>query len=133
MSGRAFLFAGGGTGGHIFPALAIAEELRAKDPSARCVFLCSDRPLDAEILGREGAEFRVLPARPPGVRPRALYRFLRSWGPSVRGARRAIAEERAGGREGRVVAVGGFVAGPGAQAARGGGGAPGRGGQGGGA
>lgn len=118
MSGRTFLFAGGGTGGHIFPGLAIAEELRARDPSARCVFLCSDRPLDAEILTREGAEFRPLAARPPGLRPRTLYRFARSWGPSVRGARNMIAGEGGRGRSVRVVAMGGFVAAPGAQAGR---------------
>lgn len=114
---RAYLFAGGGTGGHIFPALAIAEQLRATGP-ARCLFLCSDRPLDAQILSREHAHYRVIPAKPFGVRPRALLRFLRSWGPSIREARRAIAERRRAGEDVRVIAMGGFVAAPVVQAAR---------------
>lgn len=117
MSGRAFLFAGGGTGGHIFPALAIAEQIRAVDPAARCVVLCSDRPLDAEILKKEGTEFHVIPAKPLGVRPRPLLKFLRSWGPAVRGSRQVIRRVRDEGRNIQVVAMGGFVAAPAAQAA----------------
>ncbi|MEX2217406.1 MAG: UDP-N-acetylglucosamine--N-acetylmuramyl-(pentapeptide) pyrophosphoryl-undecaprenol N-acetylglucosamine transferase [Phycisphaerales bacterium] len=120
MSG-VYLFAGGGTGGHIFPGLAIAEELRAKDPGARCVFLCSDRALDREILEREGADYCVIPAKPVGMRVRALWRFVRSWGPAVRATRRIISELRAGGPGGagvQMVAMGGFVAAPAAQGAR---------------
>src|SRR5438552_1833736 len=95
---RVFLFAGGGTGGHIFPGLAIAEHLRS-GPDIRCIFACSARPLDAEILTRERAEFRVIPAQPLGVRPRTFVRFLRSWGPSVRASRALIRECRTGGAE----------------------------------
>lgn len=112
---RVFLFAGGGTGGHIFPALAIAERL---GPGAKCRFVCSDRPLDAGILRKEQADFRAIPAKPFGVRPRALLRFLRSWGPSIRASRRIFGECRAGGADVTVVAMGGFVAAPVAQAAR---------------
>jgi UDP-N-acetylglucosamine--N-acetylmuramyl-(pentapeptide) pyrophosphoryl-undecaprenol N-acetylglucosamine transferase len=108
---RVFVFAGGGTGGHIFPALAIAEHLG----DARCVFVCSDRPLDAEILRKERAEFRAIPAKPMGLRPRAVVRFLKSWGPSVRASRAVIRE--CGGSSVTVVAMGGFVAAPAAQAA----------------
>lgn len=50
---HAFIFAGGGTGGHIFPAIAIAEQLRAIDPDCTCLFVCSTRPLDSEILSKE--------------------------------------------------------------------------------
>ncbi len=112
---RVILFAGGGTGGHIFPALAIAQQL---DPGTRRVFVCSDRPLDAEILKKEGAAFCVVPAKPFGVRPRGLVRFLRSWGPSIRASRAIIREQRASGADVTVVAMGGFVAAPVAQAAR---------------
>jgi UDP-N-acetylglucosamine--N-acetylmuramyl-(pentapeptide) pyrophosphoryl-undecaprenol N-acetylglucosamine transferase len=110
---RAYVFAGGGTGGHIFPALAIAEHLRG----FRCTFVCSDRQLDAEILRKERAEFRVIPAKPAGLRPRALWRFMRSWGPSVRASRAIIGECRRDGAEVVVVAMGGFVAAPVVQAA----------------
>src|SRR5947207_662215 len=121
-STRLYLFAGGGTGGHIFPALAIAEQLRARaggGPSAaRCLFLCSSRPLDAQILSREREDYKIIPARPFGLRPLALLRFIRSWAPSIREARRIIREQRCAGYDLRIAAMGGFVAAPIVQAAR---------------
>ena len=44
-------FAGGGTGGHLFPALAVAEVL-ARDHGHEPCFLTGPRPLEREILGR---------------------------------------------------------------------------------
>jgi UDP-N-acetylglucosamine--N-acetylmuramyl-(pentapeptide) pyrophosphoryl-undecaprenol N-acetylglucosamine transferase len=114
-----FLFAGGGTGGHIFPGLAIAEELRdLAGDDVRTIFLCSNRPLDARILSAEAASFHVLGAQPFGVRPRALVRFVRSWGPSLRASRRLIRAEQDRADRVEVVAMGGFVAAPAARAAR---------------
>jgi UDP-N-acetylglucosamine:LPS N-acetylglucosamine transferase len=113
------VFAGGGTGGHLYPGIAIAEEVR-RTPGTRCLFLCSDRPLDAEILRKAGEEFVASPASPMVVRPRAFARFLRTWGKAVREARRLLRDAKAQAGEGNVVlvAMGGFVAAPAAQAAR---------------
>lgn len=119
MSARSFLFAGGGTGGHIYPALAIAEELLDLDPSLHVEFACSTRAIDAQVLSGAALRdqpptFTPIPAQPLGLRPRALRRFLGSWGPSVRAVRarlRAMPNPT-------LVAMGGFVAAPAAQAAR---------------
>lgn len=116
MPSRTFLFAGGGTGGHIYPALAIAEQF-AGAPDVRWSVLCSLRPLDAEILSDEHAPFSPLPARPFGLSPRTFLRFLWNWGDSVRAARQSIAEARRLGPV-HVVAMGGFVAAPAVRAAR---------------
>ncbi|MGD9692680.1 MAG: glycosyltransferase [Phycisphaerales bacterium] len=116
MSGRTFIFAGGGTGGHLYPALAIAQALRALEPESRSLFLCSTRAIDAEILGAEGVAFTPIPAAPFGTRPRALLRFLRAWPRAVRAAQRAM--ESCEGSRVRVVAMGGFVAAPAVAAAR---------------
>lgn len=113
---RTFIFAGGGTGGHIFPALAIAEQLRAADPGAAFLYLVSSRPLDAEVLAARGERFVPLPARPLLTSPLGVARFVGSWGPSVRAARGAIREAQ--GRGPHLVAMGGFVCPPAVQAAR---------------
>src|SRR5262245_27487710 len=116
------LFAGSGTGGHLFPALAIAEQVIERAPGTRTRFLCSDRPLDAEILKAErlrdsAVEFDVVPAKPFGSRPLTLAKFVWSWGGAVRAGREAIAAAKKDGPV-WVVAGGGFVAAPVVQAAR---------------
>ena len=115
---RGFIFAGGGTGGHLYPALAIHEQLKLIEPGAGVRYLCSDRPLDAELLSAEHVDFQPLPAKPIALRPRGLMRFLNSWGPSVRAARAAIREMNKTHDRVDLVAMGGFVAAPAAQAAR---------------
>lgn len=103
------VFAGGGTGGHLFPALAIMEAA-----GEDALFLCSDRPLDAQILTREGVRFRPIKARPISSKPVAMAKLVLGWGGAVRTARRAIREMEAP----IVVAMGGYVAAPVVQAAR---------------
>lgn len=49
-----YLFACGGTGGHIFPALAVAEELQKRSPDARVFYVCGGKDIESEI-------FRVVP------------------------------------------------------------------------
>jgi UDP-N-acetylglucosamine--N-acetylmuramyl-(pentapeptide) pyrophosphoryl-undecaprenol N-acetylglucosamine transferase len=45
---------GGGTGGHIYPGIAVAQELRRWDPRARIMFIGSRGGLEREIVAREG-------------------------------------------------------------------------------
>ncbi|HJX27858.1 MAG TPA: glycosyltransferase, partial [Thermoanaerobaculia bacterium] len=56
------LLAGGGTGGHIFPALAVGEELTAR--GWRVSFAGSGTGLEARIVPERGIPFHALPARP---------------------------------------------------------------------
>lgn len=113
---NAYLFAGGGTGGHIYPALAIIEQLQSLDPDARCELLVSDRPNDRDILESLDVPFAPLPAKPFGSRPRSLLRFITSWGPSVRQTRDAIQRLKQSHDRVVVIAMGGFVAAPAARA-----------------
>ena len=53
----------GGTGGHIFPALAVAEELRARYPGIRLLFVGSQYGPEAELSLRAGVPFAGLPVR----------------------------------------------------------------------
>ncbi len=113
---NAYLFAGGGTGGHIYPALAIIEQLRSLEPSAHCELLVSDRPNDRTILEPLDIPFAPLPAKPFGSRPKAMLRFIPSWGPSVRQTREAIRRLKRSHASVTLIAMGGFVAAPAARA-----------------
>lgn len=127
MSGRTKLgvvFAGGGTGGHIHPNLAIAEELAGRLPgNVRATFVISERPIDTRVLANEvieGLTFDsvVSPAKPLAMKPMAFLRFFMSWGGSVRAGRRAIKELKQSCDHVVVVSTGGFVSPGVAQAAR---------------
>jgi len=55
-------FAGGGTGGHLTPGMAVAEALQSAHPDADVLFLGSGRPVEQELLCRTGFELRSLPS-----------------------------------------------------------------------
>jgi UDP-N-acetylglucosamine--N-acetylmuramyl-(pentapeptide) pyrophosphoryl-undecaprenol N-acetylglucosamine transferase len=48
------LIAGGGTGGHIYPAIAIAQEYIARDASRRVVFVGTEKGLEKQIVPKAG-------------------------------------------------------------------------------
>ena len=57
------LIAGGGTGGHVFPGIAVAEELRRLRPTAEVVFVGGKRGLEAVAVPEAGFRVRFLPSR----------------------------------------------------------------------
>lgn len=57
------VFSGGGTGGHLFPALALADALREARPGLRAVFLGAERGIEARVLPERGEEHLLLPVR----------------------------------------------------------------------
>lgn len=114
-----YLFCGGGSGGHIYPGIAIAEDLIALSEGfpPRIAFICSDRAIDRQILEKFPYPFSASPAKPLGMRPRTFIRFLANWGKAVRHAREQVRAAKAHGPV-HVVAMGGFVAATCVQAAR---------------
>ncbi len=105
---RTVLFAGGGSGGHISPALAVAERLAEIDPALRSVFLCSDRAVDRSMLAEAAVQFEPIGAAPLSLRPAGLIRFARGFLSARREARERLRAHAAD----CVVATGGFIAAP---------------------
>ena len=59
-----FLFAAGGTGGHLFPALAVAEALKKLQPQSTIVFVGSGKPIETEILSKTQFKLETIPFVP---------------------------------------------------------------------
>jgi len=55
------LFAGGGTGGHLYPALALAEHLRQTERSFDALFLGSARGIEARVVPQAGFNLHCIP------------------------------------------------------------------------
>jgi UDP-N-acetylglucosamine--N-acetylmuramyl-(pentapeptide) pyrophosphoryl-undecaprenol N-acetylglucosamine transferase len=58
------VLAGGGTGGHVYPALALAETIRKREPEAQVRFVGTSRGLEARIVRSAGYVLDLVPARP---------------------------------------------------------------------
>jgi UDP-N-acetylglucosamine--N-acetylmuramyl-(pentapeptide) pyrophosphoryl-undecaprenol N-acetylglucosamine transferase len=101
------LFAGGGTGGHLYPGIAVAEALRQRMPQAHAVFLCTTRAIDATILTPTGFEFVPQPIVPPVKTISGLLRFWRSWRETKDLVRRILRERRPVA----ILGLGGYAAG----------------------
>lgn len=75
MSSGRVLIAGGGTGGHLMPALAIAAELRRQAPEVEPVLVGAERGIESLLLPNRNFRYELLPAEP-------IYR--RQWWKNLR-------------------------------------------------
>jgi UDP-N-acetylglucosamine--N-acetylmuramyl-(pentapeptide) pyrophosphoryl-undecaprenol N-acetylglucosamine transferase len=105
----ALLIAGGGTGGHLYPGIAVARELLARVPDARVTFVGTAAGLEARVLPREGFELDVI--RSAGLKGKAVAAVARGVGLlplSAMDAWRVLSRRRPS----VVVGVGGYSSGP---------------------
>ena len=91
-TGHRILLAGGGSGGHLYPGLALAEALRRLEPDADIGFCCTRRPIDRKILTGCGYPFSEIDARPFNKKPWTWPGFLVSLVRSGNQARRRLRE-----------------------------------------
>jgi len=112
---KRFFFAGGGTGGHLYPALAVAGQLRRLCPDCSVTFFCSSRLIDARVLTGSGFDFMPLPAEGFSMRPRRFVRFAAGFFKSCEFVKQILRAER---YNAVVLSTGGFVSAPAVVAAR---------------
>ena len=70
------MVAGGGTGGHLFPGVAIAEEFLRRSQRSEILFVGTGRPLEARVLDPRGFKRCSIPAA--GFKGKKLTGRLRS-------------------------------------------------------
>jgi len=109
------VIAGGGTGGHVFPMIAVGDAIRAAEPEARVVYVGTARGIEVRVMGERGDALELLDILP--LRGGGLTGF-------ARGAARAFGSipealgliRRLDARA--VLSLGGYAGGPVTLAAR---------------
>jgi UDP-N-acetylglucosamine--N-acetylmuramyl-(pentapeptide) pyrophosphoryl-undecaprenol N-acetylglucosamine transferase len=108
-SGPRVLFAGGGTGGHLYPALALASAVQDERPDAQVEFVGARRGVEARILPQQNVRHTLLP-----LQPIQRDRIWRNWRlvPSFFGTAFGLGRVFLRYRPSLVVGTGGYVSGP---------------------
>ena len=103
------LIAGGGTGGHVYPGIAVAERLVHTRPGSEVVFVGGRRGLEAQIVPAAGFRLRFILTR--GFPRRAWWRWPAAVASNFIGFFQALAVV-AGEKPDVVLGTGGYVSGP---------------------
>jgi UDP-N-acetylglucosamine--N-acetylmuramyl-(pentapeptide) pyrophosphoryl-undecaprenol N-acetylglucosamine transferase len=103
------IVAGGGTGGHLFPGIAVVEELRRRNPKLSVLFVGTERGIESRVLPARGERVELIDVKPlMGKKPMELAR-------SAFGLPRAAVQALSILRRERpqlVIGLGGYAAGP---------------------
>lgn len=103
------VIAGGGTGGHVFPGVAVARELVRRQPGAVVTFAGTARGLESRLVPQEGFELDVI--RSAGLKGRSIAAMARGLAlvpASLADAWRVVSRRRPDA----VIGVGGYSSGP---------------------
>ncbi len=109
------LIAGGGTGGHVYPGIGVAEPLMSTRPGSEVVFVGGRRGLEAQVVPASGFRIRYMVTR--GFPRRAWWRWPAALASNLVGFVQALAIV-ASEKPDVVLGTGGYVSGPVALAAR---------------
>lgn len=103
------ILAGGGTGGHLYPALNIATALRRVRPGLETIFVGARRGVEAVVLPTKGVPYRLLP-----LQPIHRDRVWRNWRllPAMVGSGWGLARLTLQTQPSLVVGTGGYASGP---------------------
>ncbi len=108
-TGLKLLFAGGGTGGHLYSGIAVAAEARRLAPHAEVLFVGTRRGIEARVLPREGYRLELLEIA--GIKGRGVLRGLAGLAKVPRAlwqSSRLLRRERPHA----VIGIGGYASGP---------------------
>jgi len=103
-----YIFAGGGTGGHLFPGIAVAKELQRRNLSARMLFVGSHRNIEKSIVDEHNFEHHRLTTEPLRTLIRNPAKFLWRNQQAYRMAKRLLQQRNPEA----VIGLGGFASVP---------------------
>lgn len=103
-----FVIAGGGTGGHLYPGLAVAEALIAQQPDFEVTVFGTTRPIDVQLTKPRHFELVQQEVQPFPRRIGEVFKFYKTWRRSVKAARQRFIERMPVA----VLGLGGYAAGP---------------------
>ncbi|MFK7778476.1 MAG: undecaprenyldiphospho-muramoylpentapeptide beta-N-acetylglucosaminyltransferase [Gimesia sp.] len=104
---KSIIFAGGGTGGHLLPGIAVAEQLSSRNAFS-IIFVGSNRPVEQKIIESAGYQHVRLPSSSTSDLKRAPFRFLWNNSRAFLQARRLLRKEKPT----IVIGLGGFASVP---------------------
>src|SRR6185369_17653410 len=70
------IIAGGGTGGHLFPGIAVARDIERRKPGSKILFVGAEQGIETRIVPKEGFELRTLPVG--GIKGLGITRQIRN-------------------------------------------------------
>ncbi len=109
MPGLTLLVAGGGTGGHVFPALAVAREWMSRGEGREVVIVGTERGIERKLVPQAGFALETIRVGPlKGIGGARLLRSLALLGPALADSF-AILRRR---RFAAALGVGGYASGP---------------------
>jgi UDP-N-acetylglucosamine--N-acetylmuramyl-(pentapeptide) pyrophosphoryl-undecaprenol N-acetylglucosamine transferase len=109
------MIAGGGTGGHLFPGIAVAEAARRLDPQGEVLFVGSERGIEARVVPASGFRLETLPVTPlRGQGAAAKLATLKALATGILEARRIVGRFRPDA----VIGLGGYASAPAVVAGR---------------
>ena len=107
-TGGTYLFTGGGSGGHLFPGIAVALELKRREPEAEILFVGSEKELEQSILCRYEFSRLSLPVESLASLKRRPFRFLLRNIQAWRHARQILSDRKPS----VVIGLGGYASAP---------------------
>ena len=94
MAQKTILIAAGGTGGHLYPAIAVADEIRKQRPDIRVIFVGTHDRIESREVPRAGYPFFPIAIEAPRKTVKSLFTFPLKFGKAVIDSMRLISKER---------------------------------------
>jgi UDP-N-acetylglucosamine--N-acetylmuramyl-(pentapeptide) pyrophosphoryl-undecaprenol N-acetylglucosamine transferase len=70
------IMTGGGTGGHIYPAISIADKIKRKNPDAEILFVGTERGMEKDLVPKNGYKIKFITVS--GLNRKKIWKNLKT-------------------------------------------------------